>query len=193
MNIFDWILDCGEFVISDDHSGLVKAVRRQFQGVAWQRCQTHFMRNIMDATPKPVREELYPRLRAILEAPDIDTARLLLNQTLEAFEKKAPKAMQILEMGFDDAAAVLILPEKYRRRLRTTNAIERLIEEIRRRERVIRIFPNRESAVRLIGAVLMEIDDKWVAGKKYLDMSEYLQWQEEQKQINDQSNIAYIR
>ena len=182
-----------EFIISDDHSGLVKAVRRQFQGVAWQRCQTHFMRNIMDATPKPVREELYPRLRAILEAPDIDTARLLLNQTLEAFEKKALKAMQILEMGFDDATAVLVLPEKFRRRLRTTNAIERLIEEIRRRERVIRIFPNRESAVRLIGAVLMEIDDKWVASKKYLDMSEYLQWQEEQKQINDRSNIAYIR
>jgi transposase-like protein len=100
--------------------------------------------------------------------------------------------MQILEMGFDDATAVLVLPEKYRRRLRTTNAVERLIEEIRRRERVIRIFPNRESAVRLIGAVLMEIDDKWVAGKKYLDMSEYLQWQQEQKQINDRSNIAYI-
>ncbi|WP_461371410.1 transposase, partial [Candidatus Darwinibacter acetoxidans] len=66
-------------------------------------------------------------------------------------------------------------------------------EEIRRRERVIRIFPNRESAIRLIGALLMEIDDKWISGKKYLDMSEYLQWQEEQKQINDQSNIAYIR
>ncbi|MGB4637385.1 MAG: transposase, partial [Limnochordia bacterium] len=69
----------------------------------------------------------------------------------------------------------------------------RLIEEIRRRERVIRIFPNRESAIRLIGALLMEIDDKWISGKKYLDMSEYLQSQEEQKQINDQSNIAYIR
>ncbi|MFY9434937.1 MAG: transposase, partial [Bacillota bacterium] len=68
-----------------------------------------------------------------------------------------------------------------------------LIEEIRRRERVIRIFPNRESAIRLIGALLMEIDDKWISGKKYLDMSEYLQWQEEQKQTNDQSNIAYIR
>ncbi len=101
--------------------------------------------------------------------------------------------MQILEMGFDDATAVLMLPKKYRRRLRTTNAVERLIEEIRRRERVIRIFPNRESAIRLIGALLMEIDDKWISGKKYLDMSEYLQWQEEQKQINDQSNIAYIR
>ncbi len=101
--------------------------------------------------------------------------------------------MQILEMGFDDATAVLMLPKKYRRRLRTTNAVERLIEEIRRRERVIRIFPNRESAIRLSGALLMEIDDKWISGKKYLDMSEYLQWQEEQKQTNDQSNIAYIR
>ncbi|MGB4402163.1 MAG: transposase, partial [Bacillota bacterium] len=68
-----------------------------------------------------------------------------------------------------------------------------LIEEIRRRERVIRIFPNRESAIRLIGALLMEIDDKWISGKKYLDMSEYLQWQEEPQQTNDQSNIAYIR
>ena len=178
--------------MSDDHSGLVKAVRRHFQGVTWQRCQTHFMRNIMDATPKSVREELYPHLRAILEAPDIDTARLLLNQTMETFEKKAPKAMQVLEMGFDDATAVLVLPEKYRKRLRTTNMVERLNEEIRRRERVIRIFPNRESAVRLIGALLMELDDKWASGKKYLDMGEYLQWQKEQKQTSDQNNIAYI-
>ena len=101
--------------------------------------------------------------------------------------------MQILELGFDDATAVLMLPEKYRRRLRTTHAVERLIEELRRRARVIRIFPNRESAIRRIGAWLMEIDDKWIGGKKYLDMSEYSQWQEELKQINDQSNIAYFR
>ena len=101
--------------------------------------------------------------------------------------------MQVLEMGFDDATAVLVLPEKYRRRLRTTNAVERLNEEIRRRERVIRIFPNRESVVRLIGALLMELDDKWTTGKKYLDMAEYLRWQEEQKQVIQQKNIACIR
>jgi len=116
------------------------------------------MRNILDATPKSVKDELYPHLRAILDAPDIGTARLLLNQTLEAFKKKAPRAMQVLEMGFDDVTAVLVLPEKYRRRLRTTNGVERLNEEIRRRERVIRIFPNRESIVRLVGALLMELD-----------------------------------
>ena len=96
-------------------------------------------------------------------------------------------------MGFVDATAVLMLPEYFRRRLRTTNAVERLIEEIRRSERVIRIFPNRESAIRLIGALLKEIDDKWISGKKNLDMSEYLQWKEEHKQTKDQSNIAYIR
>jgi transposase-like protein len=171
-----------DLIVSDDHKGLVKAVRQNFQGVSWQRCQTHFMRNILDAAPKSVEKELYPHLRAILDAPDINTARVLLNQTLEAFEKKAPKSMKVLEEGFDDAVAVLVLPEKYRRRLRTTNGVERLNEEIRRRERVIRIFPNRESAVRLIGSLLMEIDDKWAAGKKYLDMDDYLQWQKEQKQ-----------
>jgi len=182
-----------EIIISDDHRGLVKAIRSHFQGVTWQRCQTHFLRNIMDAAPKSVREELYPHVRAILDAPDIGSARLLLNQTLEAFEKKAPKAMQVLEMGFDDATAVLVLPTKYRRRLRTTNAIERLNEEIRRRERVIRIFPSRESVVRLIGALLMEFDEKWATGKKYLDMDEYFQWQKEQKQNCERKNIAYIK
>ncbi|WP_187695087.1 transposase, partial [Thermosediminibacter litoriperuensis] len=78
-----------------------------------------------------------------------------------------------------DAIAVLEFPERYRKRLRTTNGLERLNEEIRRRERVIRIFPNRESAIRLIGALLMEQDEKWTSGKKYLDMAEYFEWQKE--------------
>ena len=76
--------------------------------------------------------------------------------------------MDVLEEGFEDAIAVLELPERYRRRLRTTNSLERLNEEVRRRERVIRIFPNRESAIRLIGALLMEQDEKWASGKKVL-------------------------
>ena len=81
-------LRCVELVVADVLGVLVKAVRRYFQGVTWHRCQTLFMRNIMDSTPKSAKEELYPHLRAILEAPDIGTARLLLNQTLETFEKK---------------------------------------------------------------------------------------------------------
>jgi hypothetical protein len=89
-----------------------------------------------------LQEELYPRVRAILDAPDMDTAWLLLEHVLESYESKAAKAMRILEAGFEDATAVLMLPERYRKRLRTINEMERINEKIRRRERVIRIFPN---------------------------------------------------
>ena len=165
-----------ELIVSDQHSGLVKAIRTHYQGVTWQRCQTHFMRNILDSTPKALKEELYPKLRAMLDAPDLQTARLLFSKTVEDYQDRAPKAMKTLETGFDDATAVLILPEKYRKRLRTSNAMERLIEEVRRRERVIRIFPNRESLTRLLGALLIEFDEKWASGRRYLDMAEFESW-----------------
>ncbi|WP_304459723.1 transposase, partial [Alicyclobacillus sendaiensis] len=95
--------------------------------------------------------------------------------------EKAPKAVQVLEDGFDDVTAVLVLPERYRRRLRTTNGIERLNEEIRRRERVIRISPNRESVIRLVRALLMEIDEEWTTVRKYLNMDEYEAWKKAQQ------------
>lgn len=181
---FGWLKRRGlrgvDLITSDDHGGLVRAIRQHFQGVTWQRCQTHFMRNVLDATPKALKDEVYSRVRAILDAPDVETARILLFQTIDAYEEKAAKAMSVLEAGFDDATAVLFFPERYRRRLRTTNSVERLNAEIRRRERVIRIFPNRDSVIRLIGALLMETDEKWSSGRKYLDMSEYHVWRKSQ-------------
>jgi len=180
---FSWLKQRGlrgvDLVVSDDHGGLVRSIRQQLQGVTWQRCQTHFMRNIMNAAPKELKNEIYTHVRAILEAPDPETARILLQQTIATFGEKAARAIRTLETGFDDATAVLGLPEKYRKRLRTTNSVERLNEEVRRRERVIRIFPNRESVVRLIGALLMEQDEKWAAGRKYFDMAEYLEWRKD--------------
>jgi putative transposase len=167
-----------DLIISDDHGGLVRAIRRHFQGVTWQRCQTHFIRNVLDSTPKALKEEIHGHMRNILHTANIKTARLLLSQTIEAYKEKASKAMRILESGFDDATAVLSIPERYRRRLRTTNSLERLNQEIRRRERVIRIFPNRQSVIRLIGALLMEQDEKWASGRRYLNMEEYLSWRE---------------
>lgn len=168
-----------EMITSDHHSGLVKAIRRHLQGVTWQRCQTHFMKNILDATPKSLRSEVKAHIRSIFEAADDETARALLLKTVELFQDKAPKAMETLEDGIDDAIAVLELPADYRKKTRTTNAVERLNAEIRRRERVIRIFPNRESALRLIGALLMEQDEKWAMGNKYFDMTEFKNWQKE--------------
>jgi putative transposase len=179
---FGWLKQRGlrgvDVITSDDHGGLVRAIRQRLQGVTWQRCQTHFMRNVLDATPKALKDEVYGRVRTLLDAPDLKTARLLLSQTIETYEEKAPKAMKVLETGFDDATAVLSLPERYRKRLRTTNSVERLNEEIRRRERVIRIFPNRQSVIRLLGALLMEQDEKWASGRKYLNMDEYLAWRQ---------------
>ena len=165
-----------DLIVSDCHGGLVKSIRTHFQGVLWQRCQTHFLRNLLDAAPKSVTQELHGRLKAMLHASDLDTGRHIEQQILTDFAKKAPKSMAILEAGFEDAMAVMMLPESYRQRLRTTNSVERLNEEIRRRERVIRIFPNPDSAHRLLGALLMDHSDKWLSGKRYLCMEEYHAW-----------------
>lgn len=170
-----------DLVVSDHHGGLVEAVKTHFQGASWQRCQAHFSRNVISAAPKAVQKEFKTHLRALLTAPDLATARRLLTDTLTSFEKRAPQAVEVLEAGFDDATAVLALPDPYRTRLRTTNSQERLNEEIRRRERVIRIFPTREAAVRLLGALLMEWDEQWSSGTRYLQMDAYWQWKEQQQ------------
>jgi len=180
MAFFTWLKGRGltdvDLVVSDHHGGLVNAIRVQFQGATWQRCQTHLAANIADATPKALHEEVLGRLHAIFDAPDAETARTLFARFVSDFEQTAPAAVATLERGFDDATAVLALPLHYRRRLRTTNSVERLNEEIRRRERVIRIFPNRESAIRLLGALLLEHDEAWITGHRYFDMSTYWQW-----------------
>jgi transposase-like protein len=180
MEFFAWLKHGGlsgvDVVVSDHHGGLVNAIRIQFQGASWQRCQTHLSANVCDAAPKHLHDELHGHVRAIFEAPDAETARLLLSKVMVDFEHRAPSAVAILERGFEDAIAVLALPEPYRKRLRTTNGVERLNEEVRRRERVIRIFPTRESVLRLLGAVLMEQDEAWTAGHRYFDMHTYWQW-----------------
>lgn len=177
---FSWLKKRGlsgvDLVVSDNHGGLVNAVARQFQGASWQRCQTHFTKNILDACPKAVKAELHPRLRLLFESPDMETARTLLDGIIKDFAAKAQKAVERLEAGFEDAMAVMALPQCLRKRLRTSNCAERLNQEIRRRERVIRIFPNQDSGFRLVGAVLMEIDEAWSTGPRYLNMDEYWAW-----------------
>ena len=121
---------------------------------------------------------LKPYLQSIYQARDNDEARRLISETLKIFEALAPKAMETLE----DVMAVMNLLEKYRKRLRTTNSIERLNQEVRRRERVIRIYPNEASVIRLLGSVLIEQDEKW-SSRKYLNMDEYYQF------INDQQSV----
>jgi putative transposase len=165
-----------DYVISDAHTGLVKALQEVFVEAAWQRCQVHFMRNIMEVCPSKVKLQLLEDLRDLWSSKDPELARERFQEILVTYEALAPKSMEVLEAGFDDAIAVLHLPTKYRRRLRSTNSLERLNQEIRRRERVIRIFPSGESAIRLMGALLAQQSETWLSGRKWLDMAEY--WKE---------------
>ena len=119
-------------------------------------------------------------LKRIFRAETTAEAREKAHALMDELEGKAPRAVACLEDGLEDALAVLALPEKYRRRLKSTNMQERLIQEIRRRERVIRIFPNEASAHRLIGVLLAELHEQW-QGQRYLDMSDFHEWWETQK------------
>jgi putative transposase len=168
-----------DFVVSDDHAGLVEAVKKQFVGTTWQRCQIHMLRNMLGHCPSRERKELAEAAALIFKAPDIVDARRHRDEFAKRFAKSAPKAVTCLENGFDDAMAVMALPEKYRRRLKSTNMMERLNEEIRRRERVIRIFPNDASVVRIIGALLSEICERWQE-KLYFSMDDYHDWAADQ-------------
>jgi putative transposase len=194
---FGWLKGRGlhgvDLVVSDNHGGLVNAVAVEFQGASWQRCQTHFTKNILDACPKSVQKDLHARLRLMFEAPDMNTARELLSGIINDFSGRAPNAIDRLEAGFEDAMAVMALPECLRKRLRTSNCAERLNEEVRRRERVIRIFPNEASALRLIGAVLMEIDEAWSTNRRYLNMDEYWRWKQECAQGQGEMLSAIVR
>jgi len=165
-----------DLVVSDNHAGLVNALKKQFQGAAWQRCQVHFMRNILGHASIKDRKEIAAHLKTILHAHDIETAKRLSNRFINEFEKKAKNAANCFEEGIDAALTVLHFPPEYRCRLRTTNLAERVNEEIRRRQRVIRIFPNEASAIRIVGALLADIHDDWITGCKYFDMTHYWEW-----------------
>src|SRR5690554_4348460 len=140
----------------------------------WQRCQTHFSRNLLDKVPKKCRPLVHSKLRDMYESLDEQVARDRRDNLLSFLEEKSPQAATLLDESFSDVMAILNLPQRYRRRLRTTNSIERLNEEIRRRERVIRIFPNAKSITRLIGSLLLEHHEKWISGRAYLQMEDYL-------------------
>lgn len=168
-----------EMVVSDSHGGLVSALKKHFQGASWQRCQTHFIRNILGQTPRRYRSELAQYLKLIFTAPDSQTARRLVNTLLETYQDKAPAAMDCLEQGLEAALTILQLPEPYRQRLRTTNLAERMNEEIRRRERVIRIFPNAKAVLRVIGALLADKQEEWCKGRKYFEMQDYWDYKQQ--------------
>lgn len=160
------------YVVSDQHNGLVLAIRRYFQGAVWQRCQVHFMRNILGlVSSEESRKTVLQHLREITQAPTREAAEAGIRKAVEALEEKYPKVANYLEEHGEDILGVYSLPEGHRKRMRTTNMLERFNEEIRRRTRVVRIFPNEASCLRLVSALAMETSEDWQE-RIYLNMKE---------------------
>lgn len=152
-----------KMIISDAHAGLKAAVRSCFTGTSWQRCFFHLTRNIFQTFPKKGTTPIRNQIRDIFNAPTIDLARERKNILLDkyGFEKKYQKGLEILDEAFEDATQFYHSNVNPKGRLRTTSGLERLNQEVRKREKTIKIFPNDESAIRLIGSILMEIDKKY--------------------------------
>jgi putative transposase len=162
-----------ELVVSDDHEGLKAAISRHFQGVSHQRCQVHYSRNLLGMVGATRRKELGADLRAIFAAPDREQALGIASSVAERWHKKGhEKVAEHIEEHIEECLTCLAFPESHRRRIRTTNGLERLNQEIKRRTRVVRIFPNRESCLRLVTALAVEQSEEWVTGRRYLDMRE---------------------
>jgi putative transposase len=157
------------YIVSDDHKGLVKSVKRHFQGVVWQRCQVHFIRNVISLVAKKDRKEILSYLHEITDSRSVETARKRISETVDRLETSHPKVAVFLDTYGEEILAVYSLPESHRKRMRSTNMLERYNQEIKRRTRVVRIFPNEQSCVRLITALAIETNEEWMA-RRYLTM-----------------------
>lgn len=160
-----------KLVISDDHKGLVNAINRHFQGSVRQRCQVHFMRNLLRRLRKSDRSWVMSAMKDIFNAPDRADADRRIRNFYEKLDGKYSDLVDWLEENINETLTVYDFPPAHHKRIRSTNGIERLNEEIRRRTRVIRIFPNIQSCLRMASALCQEQDEEWSTGKRYLDMT----------------------
>jgi len=179
-----------KFIASDDHDGLKAALNAEFTGVIRQRCQCHLQRNAVKYVPKVfMRSRVAEDLRDIFNAKNLTCAEERLQKCVAKYSKSAPQLADWIEENIPEGMAVFALPSQHRKRMRTTNMLERLHEEIKRRTRVARLFPNEASLLRLVSAIEMEISEDWIAGKRYLDMT--VKMENEDESADSKENRIY--
>jgi putative transposase len=155
-------------VVSDAHEGLKQALSTVLHGATWQRCRVHFMRNLLATVPQGAREAIAAVVRTIFAQPDHASAMLQLRKVADGLRPRFPKTAALLEDAAEDILAYRHLPLEHQRQLHSTNPLERLNKEIKRRSNVVGIFPNPAAVIRLVGAILLEQDDEWaVAERRY--------------------------
>jgi len=163
-----------EYVVSDDHAGLRAARRAVLGGAKWQRCQFHLAQNAIHHSPNvAIRKRIGAELRAVWNANTLAKAETALTELVVAYRETAPKLAAWLEENVPEGLAVFSLPEHHRRRMRTSNPMERSVQqELKRRTVKVRVFPNEEALERLVTAVLVEIDERWA-----VDTKAYIKWE----------------
>ena len=157
-----------KLVISDDHAGLVSAIGSVLPGASWQRCRTHYHRNLLTRVPKTAQPWVSTLVRTIFEQPDADSVRAQHAHVVTALENKLPQAADHLDQARDDILAFTAFPREVWRQIWSNNPQERLNKEIRRRTDVVGIFPGRDAIIRLVGAVLAEQNDEWTESRRYM-------------------------
>jgi putative transposase len=156
-----------QLVISDAHPGLKRAITEVFVGAAWQRCRVHFMRNLLARVPKKAQAMVAATVRTIFQQPDRTAAQRQLREVCTALEKQFPQAVALLTEAEEEIFTFYDFPTEHRRQIYSTNPLERLNKERKRRSAVVGIFPNRAAVIRLLGALLMEQNDEWLVGRHY--------------------------
>ena len=160
-----------QLIVSDNHAGIQSARKAVFTGIPWQRCQFHLQQNAQSYVPRVgIRLEVAEDIRSIFNAPDWETAEIFLKKAVEKYELLAPKLADWMEINIPEGFSVFAFPREHQRKLRTSNCLERLSQEVKRRTRVVRVFPNDQSCLRLISAILMETNEDWEYGRLYLRM-----------------------
>ena len=171
---------CGvEFVVSDDHEGLRAAIREVLPAAVWQRCYVHFLRNALDYVPRKVDDDCLQELRWIYHRRDLAEVRRDIAAWLAKWQSKYPKLCDWAEDNIEETLTYYRLPLAHHKHLKSTNMLERLNQEIKRRTHVVRIFPNTESCLRLVRALAVETHENWLEGTRYLNMQHLFEHKKE--------------
>jgi putative transposase len=159
-----------EFVVADDHAGLKAAIGEVLPEAAYQRCYVHFLRNALDYVPRKVDDDCLQELRWIYDRRDLAEARADLAAWIGKWQAKYAKLVTRVEENIEETLSFYRLPRQHHKHLKSTNMLERLNEEIKRRTHVVRIFPNAESCLRLVRALCVEMHENWLEAHRYLNM-----------------------
>jgi putative transposase len=160
-----------EFVVSDDHEGLKRAIREMLPEAAWQRCYVHFLRNAFDHLPRKADDDCLQELRWLYDRRELAEARQDLGRWLGKWQGKYPRLCDWVEANIEETLTFYRLPQQHHKHLKSTNMLERLNQELKRRTRVARIFPDAASCLRLIRALAVETHENWLEAIRYLNMS----------------------